>query len=115
MDKVKITKEYILELLETNDAALCRALVVLNERQTTGEQLSKTTNNDNGRGFLVPHAEIGTGMAEYFLKHGKLTPGQMAVWRKKTATGRMKIGIYAGQLLQIAKEKQKTNSQQEYA
>ena len=44
-------KATIVELLKTNDKAVCRALVLLNERQTRDEQASENTKYNNGRGF----------------------------------------------------------------
>jgi hypothetical protein len=102
---MSLTKEHIIDLLRTNDKAICRALVVLNERQTADEQSQEMTRHHNNKGFRPCHARMGTSMANFFTRNGYLSPKQIAYWRKETPTGKMRIEIYAGQLLEIAKEK----------
>lgn len=104
---MKHTKESIIELLRTNDDAVGRALVALNEKQTDSEQTQERTIVHNLQGFMVDHAERGTSMANYYKRNGFLTQKQLAFWRKETPSGRMRIAIYAAQLLKIAKEKKK--------
>ena len=99
------TKESIVQLLATNDKAVCRALVVLTARQTTDEQSSEQTRYLNGRGYRPCHARMGASMSKFFERQGYLTPKQVAYWRMKDKTGSMRIGIYAGQLLEEAQEK----------
>lgn len=98
-------KAQIVELLRTNDKALCRALVLLNNRQTTDEQAQEHTKYHNGRGFRPCHAKMGTSMATFFTKRGYLSPKQLAYWRKPMKDGNMKIGIYWAQLLEEANAK----------
>lgn len=100
-----VTKESIVKLLETRDLAVAKALVVLNERQTEDEQRQEDTKYLNGKGFRPCHARMGTSMAKFFLQHEYLSPKQIAYWRKRMKCGNMRIGIYAGQLLEIAKAK----------
>ena len=104
---IPLTKEGIVHLLETDDRALCKALVVLNRRQTADEQATESTRHNNGRGFRPCHATMGTSMANHIQRKGKpdLTPKQIAYWRKKMKCGNMRIGIYAGQLLEEAEKK----------
>ncbi len=97
-----ITKESIVRLLEEDDRAVARALVVLNDRQTNDEQVSEHTKHRNGRGFRPCHARLGSGMAKFFERNRYLTPKQIAYWRVHDKTGAMRIGIYAGQLLEEA-------------
>lgn len=101
-----ITKPQIVELLKTNDRAVARALVVLNERQTADEQASENTRYHNGRGFRPCHARMGTSMAKFYQRRGYLTPKQVAYWRQNDRSGRMRIEIYAGQLLDVAQSKE---------
>jgi hypothetical protein len=101
-----LTKEAIVQLLATDDRALCRALVLLNERQTADEQASEATRYHNGRGFRPCHARMGTSMANFFTRRGYLSPKQLAYWRKPMKCGNMRIGIYSAQLLEEAKLKQ---------
>lgn len=100
-----VTKIQIVELLRNRDAAVCRALVVLNERQTSDEQIGETTRYRNGRGFRPAHARMGTSMAKFFLRHGYLTERQINYWRQFQRDGKMRIEIYAGQLLEVAQAK----------
>lgn len=99
------TKADIISLLKTNNKAVARALVVLTARQTATEQNAEQTINRNGEGFRPCHARMGTSMAKFFEKRGYLTPKQVEYWRKPMKTGQMRIEIYAGQLLDVAKQK----------
>lgn len=100
-----VTKFEIINLLKTRDAAVARALVVLNERQTADEQVQEGTKYQNGRGFRPCHARMGTSMAKFFLRNGYLTPKQINYWRALQKDGKMRIEIYAGQLLEVSSEK----------
>ena len=102
-----VTKAEIIELLKTNDKAVARALVVLNERQTATERSAESTINDNGVGFTPADARMGTSMAQFYTKFGRLSEKQLAYWRKPNAKGVPRICKYAGQLLEIALEKAK--------
>jgi len=102
-----MNKADIIKLLETNDKAVARALVVLNELQTIDEQAHKETRMHNGRGFRPCHARMGTSMATFFERNGYLSPKQLAYWRVKMKCGNMRVGIYAGQLLLAAEAKAK--------
>lgn len=99
------TKEKIVELLATNDVAVGRALLRLNERQTADEQRDMHAKHRNSMGFRPCHARMGTAMAEYFKKKGTLTAKQAAYWRAPDKNGNMRIGIYANQLLTCIGEK----------
>ena len=99
------TKETLQTLLEKNDKAVCRALVVLNNRQNVEEQLQQATKYLNGRGFRPAHARMGTSMAEFFSKRGYLTPKQISYWRATDKRGNSRIGIYWRQLLEEVETK----------
>ena len=99
------TRESINELLKHNDKAIIRALLALNQRQTSDEQAQETTKYQNNQGFTSAHAPIGTSMAKFYLFRGYLTPKQIAYWRRPTKRYDMRISIYTGQLLKIAQEK----------
>jgi hypothetical protein len=101
-----MNKSDIVTLLKTNDKAVARALVVLTERQTPQEQANQTTVVQNGEGFRPCHARMGTSMAQFYNKRQFLTDNQIAYWRKPMKGGKMRIEIYANQLLGIAKRKQ---------
>jgi hypothetical protein len=104
-----LTKAAIVELLKTDDRAVARALIVLTARQTADEQTSEHTRYLNGRGFRPCHARMGTSMANFFRRMGYLSPKQIAYWRKVDKSGSMRIGIYAGQLLEEAQLKAERN------
>ena len=99
------TKQDILNLLNTKPLAIARALVVLNERQTRYEQSSEATRDNNGIGFTPADARMGTSMAGYFTRTGRLSDKQIAYWKKPNVKGVPRINKYAGQLLSIAAEK----------
>lgn len=102
-----MTRDQIKELLETNDLAVCRALVALNEKQTETERNSEQTINNNNQGFRPCHARMGTSMAKQYLTRNFLSAKQIAYWRKPMACGNTRIGIYATQLAKIAENKKK--------
>lgn len=93
------TKAKIISLLETNDQAVARALVRINQNQTADEQSQEMVKYENGKGFRPCHARKGTSMAKFFQSRGYLTPKQVAYWRIRDVKGNMRIGIYANQLL----------------
>ena len=101
---MNLTGTDIVEMLRTNDKAVCRALVVLHERQTEDEKNSEHTRHENGRGFRPCHARMGSSMAKFYLKRGYLTQKQIAYWRKEGREG-MRIAIYWRQLLDEAAKK----------
>jgi len=100
-----VTKEQIIQLLKTDDRAVARALLVLSARQTADEQAAETTRYLNGRGYRPCHARMGASMSKFFERNGYLSPKQIAYWRVKDKTGKMRIEIYAGQLLEEAQIK----------
>lgn len=107
-----MTRDDITRLLNTNNKAVARALVVLNERQTADEQIQQDTKYQNGRGFTPADARMGTSMAQFYSRNGYLTEKQLAYWRKPNAKGVPRICKYANQLLEIAKEKAAAMSKQ---
>ena len=105
-----MNKDTIVNLLETNDKAVARAIVVLNERQTATEQSTENTINNNGVGFTPADARMGTSMANFFIRNGYLSPKQIAYWRKPNVKGVPRICKYAGQLLDISMTKAMTKA-----
>ena len=101
----QMNKQIIVNMLATDDRAVARALLVLNQRQTAEEQATENTRYLNGRGFRPCHARMGTSMAKFFQRTGYLTPKQIAYWRAKDRSGSMRIGIYWAQLLEEAQAK----------
>lgn len=106
-----LSKQGIVELLKNNDRAIARALVVLNQRQTADEQATEDTRHRNGQGFRPCHARMGTSMAKFFERRGFLTDKQVSYWRRPMKDGKMKIEIYAGQLLEVAESRAAAKNQ----
>jgi tRNA(Ile2) C34 agmatinyltransferase TiaS len=100
-----VDKAMIIEMLRTKDRAIARALVALTARQTADEQVNETVTHKNGQGFRPCHARIGTSMSKFFEKNGYLSPKQVAYWRTPDRSGKMRIAIYANQLLTVVQEK----------
>lgn len=96
-------KERIVQLLERNDQAVGRALLRLLANQTADEQIIQGVKYRNNKGFRPCHARMGTSMATFFRDRGYLSPKQVAYWRVRDKNGNMRIGIYAGQLLEEIK------------
>jgi hypothetical protein len=105
-----MNKQHIVNLLQHNDKAIARALVVLNQRQTLDEQTDEHTKHNNGVGFTPADARMGTSMAQFYLRRGYLTEKQIAWWKRPNKNGVMRICKYAGQLLDIAQAKQAANN-----
>lgn len=92
------TKESIVALLETNDLALARAILALNERQTADERASEHTRVVNGRGFNKHDAPFLTSIAKALPRwNSHMTPRQIA-------RARPMVKKYWRQLLEIAQE-----------
>jgi hypothetical protein len=108
-----MNKQDIINLLNNNDTAICRALVVINERQTETEKTALGTINANGRGFTPADAYMGTSMATYYDKFKKLSEKQLAYWKKPNAKGTPRICKYAGQLLEISLNKARLQAEQD--
>lgn len=102
---MELNKSNIVNLLEENDRAIGRALVVLLQNQTHDEQISENTKYLNNKGFRPCHARVGTSMATFYKRNGYLTPKQISYWRRRDKTGAMRIGIYWKQLIKAAEEK----------
>jgi len=102
---MQLSKSEILALLETNDRAIGRALMVLAARQTADERATDQKRHLNGCGFRPCHARMGTSMANFFGKYGRLSEKQVGYWRMRDRAGNMRIGIYWRQLLEAAEAK----------
>jgi hypothetical protein len=105
-----LSKEVLVKLLETNDKAVARALLVVNANQTRDEQAAEDTRYRNGEGFRPCHARMGTSMANFYAARGYLSPKQIAYWRKTDKTGAMRIAIYWRQLAEAAQAKAKSST-----
>lgn len=101
-----LNKQAIVEMLRTRDAAIARALVALTARQTADEKVQETVKYQNGEGYRPCHARMGTSMSQFFQQNGYLSSKQVAYWRHLDKNGKMRIEVYANQLLRIAQQKQ---------
>lgn len=77
------TKDRIKNLLETSDVAVCRALLVLHNRQTSDEQQAQETRHVNSRGFSAFDAEILSSFAVQYRTRGTLSSKQLEIARRK--------------------------------
>jgi hypothetical protein len=91
------SKDSIQALIDTNDRAVMRALLVLYSRQTEAEQATESTREHNGRGFSAFDAEILSSFAVQVKSRGTLTPRQLEVARKR-------VRSYWKQLLEVASQ-----------
>lgn len=90
-------KQYLQDLVRTNDKALLRAIWVIYQRQTGEEQKTGVTTEENGMGFSKIDAEFFTQIMVQ-LKHGqKISNRQMAIARNK-------MPKYWRQLMEVSKE-----------
>ena len=92
------TKSKIVELLENNDKAVERALIVIFNNQELDEQSSDSTHKANGIGFTAFDAEILSSFAKHILKGRSLSVKQMEIARKPDKFGNIKIARYWKQL-----------------
>ena len=105
MEEKKVwKKEEIRELLETNDRAVVRGIVVIYSLQTEDERKTAETMEHNGVGFSGLDAQFLSSLAKQILERGWLTEKQMVYARKK-------ILKYAGQLTKVANGKLKVEVQ----
>jgi hypothetical protein len=90
------TVESLRELIQSNDAAAIRAMVRINEYQTSYEQQSGITVEKNFVGFAHCHSFLSK-FVESYQKYGRLTEKQM-VWVRRA------MPKYAGQIFRIMLE-----------
>lgn len=105
----------VIALLDQSNVAVERALLALYARQTNEEQTEGRTVEDNGYGFNGVDSEIFSNFARQILSSQypagrRLSPKQYAICRKVGSNGRMRLGKYAKQLLEIVKMKGKVTT-----
>lgn len=76
-------KESIIALLDKNDEAVRRALVLIYENQTDTEKFHHSTKILNNQGFNKNDAQLLTKFAEWYKEKSWLSPKQLAVTRKR--------------------------------
>lgn len=90
------TKDEIINMLDTNDKAVTRAVIAIYNRQTPSEQVIKDTKESNNIGFNSADARLLSYYAEYAINNKCLLSG------KHLNQARNKIKKYWKQLLNIA-------------
>lgn len=99
-------KEYLQNLLKTNDKALYRAIVLISNYQTPEEKALGVTIDSNKKGFGTVDARFLTSMA---LK----IKGGVSLTEKEKAICRNKMPKYWHQLYLISKKKEKNHETKE--
>jgi type IV secretory pathway component VirB8 len=92
----KWTEQSIIELLNSSDKAVTRAVIAIYKRQTEDEKVTHDTKHTNGIGFNSADARLLSYCAQYAQKNNCDLSG------KYLTTARKRIVKYRKQLLQIA-------------
>lgn len=90
--------DYIKWLLDMNDRAVERAMIVLYERQDADEQSAESTLKQNGRGFSSWDARKGTYYARWVMSGRNLTGHHLT-------KARIMAKKYVKQLAEVATQK----------
>lgn len=91
-------KEYLQNLVRTNDKALYRAIILIADYQTPEEKALGETIDHNNVGFGAVDAEMLTGIALRLKCGGRLTERERAICRNK-------MPKYWRQLMNISKRR----------
>ena len=98
-----MTEAQVRKLIERDDWELCKAIVLVYQKQTRDERESRSTRNWNGVGFNRYDAPFLTSLAEQIIRNKR--QGRLYLLsRKQTAAGRKAIMKYAGQIARIINE-----------
>lgn len=97
------TKERIIEMLETNDKAVTRAVIAIYNLQTATEQQTQSTRVTNNVGFNHADAPYLSYCAKYAIQKNAILSG------KHLAKSRTRIRKYWKQLLDIANQSNQLN------
>ena len=92
------TREKVIALINTNNAAVERAMVVVFNNQTRDEQRIEATTHNNGIGFAACDARKGSYYAKWVLSGKHLTGRHLERARKMACK-------YVGQLMAAIAEK----------
>ena len=93
------TKEQIVEMLETNDMAVTRAVIAIYQRQTEDEQITRHTLKSNNVGFNSSDAPYLSYCAKYAIDR------KVALSGKHLEKSRTRVRKYWKQLMDIANSK----------
>lgn len=94
------TKEQIVQMLETNDKAVTRAVIAIYNRQTADEKTAQSTLKHNNVGFNGADAPYLSYCAKYAIDRKIYLSG------KHLEKSRARIKKYSSQLLEIANERE---------
>lgn len=83
-----VDRDYIIKLLETNNEAVCKALVTILKRNA----------------FLEKDARIGKSHAEFYIAKRYLSDRQIAFWKTRSGDG-IRIAYYCDVLMDEVREK----------
>lgn len=102
------TKDKMIALLDSNDLAVERALVVIYDRQTRDEKAESQTKHHNAVGFRKNHDHTGSYYACIILKGWKQPNGKNRVHLNpvKLAKARSIVIHYHRQLCEVANAKE---------
>ena len=88
------TKASLINLMNTNDSILIKGLLLIHRYQTQEEKRVEDTIVHNNVGFTGSHGKKMTGIANWYLRNGSISPNQLALVRRR-------MPKYANQLLRI--------------
>lgn len=94
------TKEFIKEKLSSDVRWMERGLIVLFNRQTSDEKVTRSTRHENGRGFNKSDSNYLSYVSKYVLNGGRLSGKHL----EKVST---KLPKYWGQILEEIELKKK--------
>ena len=98
MKQTSWTRWRILKLLEENDRAVEKALLVVYHNQRADEKRDERTKHRNLTGFCKRDGNIMASMAKHCIRTGHLTEAQIKALRQKDKRGISRIGKYWRQI-----------------
>jgi hypothetical protein len=75
------TKSQIKALLASSDSAVAMAVIILQDRQTSFEQATRSTKDRNHRGWMSSHAVRGGRLADEIVATGTLSADSLVLAR----------------------------------
>lgn len=108
-------KEYIQNLIKTNNKALIKSIQIIYKLQEDDEQYKGETVNSNGVGFSRIDAEYFTLLVQKIKYQGTISPKDVAIarnkmvkyWKQLMYVAKKEIIVDSSQLILYNKEKRK--------
>ena len=97
----QIDEQDVIDLIQKDDAFVCRVLVALYNLQEADEKRDRTSRHKNRVGFSSPDAAIFSDFARYINKSGYLTPRQLGVCRGPWRGGIPCLAKYRKQIIRL--------------